>query len=108
MGPGSSTTTTPARDSTGRGALLCSEGLYTFHTAEWRKARNAGAREGLAAKPKPGRSAERVGLEKLRRKTKRLEAELERAKTALEIARNLQPLLEQLSGGADSDPKSKP
>jgi hypothetical protein len=63
---------------------------------------NAGAREGLAAKPKPGRSAERVELEKLRRKTERLEAEMERAKTALEIARKVRPLLEQLSGDADA------
>ena len=40
-----------------RGALLRREGLYTSHIAEWRKARDTGARDGLAAKPKPRRSA---------------------------------------------------
>ena len=70
-------------DSTERGALLRREGLYTSHIAEWRKARNAGARVGLAPKAKPRRSAEQVELEKLRRRNERLEAELERTKTAL-------------------------
>jgi transposase len=41
--------------STERGALLRREGLYTSHIAEWRKARDAGAREGLA--PKASRAA---------------------------------------------------
>ena len=68
-----------------RGALLRREGLYTSHVAEWRKARDVGAREGLASKTKPRRSAEQVELEKLRRKNERLEAELERTRTALEI-----------------------
>jgi transposase-like protein len=91
-----------------RGALLRREGLYTSHIAEWRKARDAGAREGLTPKAKPRRSAEQVELERLRRKTERLEAELERTKTALEITGKVHALLEQLSESADSDPKSKP
>jgi transposase len=91
-----------------RGALLRREGLYTSHIAEWRKARDAGAREGLAAKAKPRRSPEQVELEKLRRKTERLEAELERTKLALEITGKAHALLELLSESADSDPKSKP
>jgi hypothetical protein len=94
--------------STERGALLRREGLYTSHIAEWRKARDAGASEGLAAKPKRRRSAEQVELERLRRKTERLEAELERTKTALEITGKVHALLEQLSESADSDSKSKP
>ena len=97
-----------ALGSTERGALLRREGLYTSHIAEWRRARDAGAREGLASKSKPGRSAEQVELERLRRKTERLEAELERTKTALEITGKVHALLEQLSESADSDPKSKP
>jgi len=59
-----------------RGALLRREGLYTSHIAEWRKARDAGARDALAPKAKPRRSAEQVELERLRRRTERLEAEL--------------------------------
>ncbi len=97
-----------AAGSSERGALLRREGLYTSHIAEWRRARDAGAREGLASKPKPRRSAEQVELERLRRKTERLEAELERTKTALEITGKVHALLEQLSESADSDPKSKP
>jgi hypothetical protein len=94
--------------STERGALLRREGLYTSHIAEWRKARDVGAREGLAAKAKGRRSAEQVELEKLRRRTERLEAELARTRTALEITGKVHALLEQLSESADSDPKSKP
>jgi len=94
--------------STERGALLRREGLYTSHIAEWRKARDAGAREGLVPKLKAKRSAEQVELEKLRRKTERLEAELERTKTALEITGKVHALLEQLSEGAAPENKSKP
>jgi transposase len=97
-----------AAGSSERGALLRREGLYTSHIAEWRKARDAGAREGLAPKVKPRRSPEQVELERLRRKTERLEAELERTKTALEITGKVHALLEQLSESADSEKKSKP
>lgn len=68
-----------------RGALLRREGLYTSHIAEWRKARDAGARDGLAPKPKARRSPEQVEVDKLRRRNERLEAELARTRLALEI-----------------------
>ena len=68
-----------------RGALLRREGLYSSHLAEWRKARDAGAREGLAPKAKARRSAEQVELERLRRRNERLEAELAKTRSALEI-----------------------
>src|SRR5829696_9030085 len=51
--------------SEGRGALVRREGLYTSHIAEWRKARNAGARDGLAAKATARRSPEQVEVERL-------------------------------------------
>jgi transposase len=91
-----------------RGALLRREGLYTSHIAEWRKAREAGARKGLAPKGRAKRTPEQVELEKLRRRTKQLEAELDRTKLALEITGKAHALLEMLSESADSDPKSKP
>ena len=94
--------------STERGALLRREGLYTSHIAEWRKARDAGARDGLTSKPKGRRSPEQIELERLRRRNARLESELARTKTALEITGKVHALLEQLSESADSDPKSKP
>jgi transposase len=94
--------------STERGALLRREGLYSSHLAEWRKARDAGARDGLAPRVKPRRSAEQVELERLRRRNERLEAELARTKLALEITGKAHALLELFSESADSDSKSKP
>ncbi len=91
-----------------RGALLRREGLYTSHIAEWCKARDAGARAGLAAKARAKRTPEQIEVDKLRRKTEALEAELARTKLALEITGKAHALLELLSESADSDPKSKP
>jgi hypothetical protein len=91
-----------------RGALLRREGLYTSHLAEWRKARDAGARDGLAPKVKARRTPEQVEVERLRRRTERLEAELARTKLALEITGKAHALLELLSESADTDPTSKP
>ncbi|MFN3218464.1 MAG: hypothetical protein ACE367_18370 [Acidimicrobiales bacterium] len=73
-----------------------------------RKQAEAGARQGLAAKSKKRRSAEEIELEKLRAKNARLEAELAKTKTALEITGKVHALLEQLSESADTDPPSKP
>ena len=94
--------------STERGALLRREGLYTSHIAEWRKARDGGARDGLAPRAKARRSPEQVELERLRRRNERLEAELAKTRLALEITGKAHALLELLSESADSDPKSKP
>jgi transposase-like protein len=96
------------RGSTERGALLRREGLYTSHIAEWRRARDAGAAAALAPKPKAKRSAEQVELDKLRRRNKALEDELERTKTALEITGEVHALLEQLSESADTETKFRP
>jgi hypothetical protein len=85
------------------------EGLYTSHIAEWRKARDAAAMEGLAPKArKPRRSAEEVELDKLRKRNEALEAELDRTRTALEITGKVHALLEQLSESAATDTKPKP
>ncbi len=94
--------------SEGRGALLRREGLYTSHLAEWRKARDAGVRAGLAGRARAGRSPEQVEVEKLRRRNERLEAELARTRLALEITGKAHALLELLSESADSEPQSKP
>jgi transposase-like protein len=92
-----------------RGALLRREGLYTSHISEWRRARDAGARDGLAPKKaKARRSREQVELEKLRRRNERLEAELAKTRLALDITGKAHALLELLSESADSDPKSTP
>ena len=91
-----------------RGAILRREGLYSSHISEWRKQADAGAREGLARKSKKRRSAGEVELEKLRAKNRRLEAELAKTKTALEITGKVHALLEQLSESADTETGSTP
>ncbi len=91
-----------------RGALLRRKGLYSSHLAEWRKARDAGARDGLVPRAKAKRTPEQVEVEKLRRRTEHLEAELARTKLALEITGKAHALLELLSESADTDPTSKP
>jgi transposase-like protein len=90
-----------------RAALVRREGLYSSHVAEWRKARDAGALEGLAAKPRARRSPERLEVERLRRQNERLSRQLERTKLALEITGKAHALLEALSESAASeDPRS--
>jgi len=96
------------RGSTERGALLRREGLYTSHIAEWRRARDAGAAAALAPKAKVKRSADQIELEKLRRRNKALEDELDATKTALEITGKVHALLESISESADTEPRSKP
>ncbi|MCA1701013.1 MAG: transposase [Actinobacteria bacterium] len=92
-----------------RGALLRKEGLYTSHIAEWRKARDAGAMQGLTATGrKPKRTPEQLELDRLRRRNERLEAELARTKLALEITGKAHALLDKLSESAASEDKSKP
>ena len=65
-----------------RGALLRREGLYSSHIDGWRKARDAGAANGMTDKPagRPGRSTEAVENERLRRENEKLTAELARTK----------------------------
>ena len=92
-----------------KGALLRREGLYSSHIVEWRRARDVGALNALAAQGrKPTRSAEAVELERLRRQNERLVAELGRTKAALDIMGKAHALLESLSESADSEPKSTP
>jgi transposase len=90
-----------------RGALLRREGLYSSHITDWRKSRDAGAANGLADKPagRPGRSAEAVEIERLRRENEKLTAELTRTKAALEVVGKAHALLELLSESADSGAK---
>ena len=92
-----------------KGALLRREGLYSSHIVEWRRAREVGALNALAAQGrKPKKSAEAAEVERLRRQNERLAAELGRTKAALEIVGKAHALLESLSESADSDPKSRP
>ncbi|WP_158230750.1 hypothetical protein [Frankia sp. CcI49] len=73
-----------------KGAILCREGLFSSHVVEWTRARDAGAlggSGGAARSPekKPGKSAEQIELEKLRRENGRLKAKLATTEAALDI-----------------------
>jgi transposase len=92
-----------------KGAPLRREGLYSSHIVEWRRARDAGALNALAAQGRrPKKNTEQVELERLRRQNERLQAELGRTKAALDIVGKAHALLEALSESADSDSRSKP
>jgi transposase len=61
------------------------DGLYSSYIAEWRKAREEGARKGLVPKGKAKSTPEQAELDKLRRRNEALQAELGWTKMALEI-----------------------
>jgi transposase len=95
-----------APDAAARGAILRRERLYGSHILDWRKARDAGATAGLvdrrqsAARAK--NSAEAAELARLRRTNARLESELAKTRTALDIMGKAHALLELLSESADT------
>jgi transposase-like protein len=88
-----------------KGAILRREGLYSSHVIEWTRARDAGALEGAAdsrrSKKRPRPSVAAAELERLRARNARLEAELKKTRTALDIMGKAHALWEQLSESAD-------
>ncbi|CUU59138.1 hypothetical protein Ga0074812_12528 [Parafrankia irregularis] len=91
-----------------KGAILRREGLFSSHVVEWTRARDAGAlggSGGAARSPekKPGKSAEQIELEKLRRENERLKAKLATTETALDIMGKARVLLEQISESTDTE-----
>jgi transposase len=76
------------------GALLRREGLYSSNLINWRKQRAEGSLKGLSPKkrgPKPDPVANENAA--LRRRIERLEAELKRAETIIEVQKKLSDLL---------------
>jgi transposase len=92
-----------------RAALLRREGIYTSSISEWRRIRDAAARQEIPeSKPgRPARNAAGAENERLRRENEKLAAELARTKTALEIVGKAHALLELLSESADSEKKPR-
>jgi len=88
-----------------KGAYLRQEGIYSSHITEWRKARDAGSLAGLDGKPKGSWSADKKEADRLRKKNERLEAELEKTRTALDIMGKVHALLEGISKSADTEDK---
>jgi len=91
--------TTPAQ----RGALLRREGLYSSHLTTWRQQRAQGILDGLAPK-KRGVKSDPLALEnaQLRDEIKRLEQQLQRAETIIEVQKKLSQLL-----GGPTEPSRK-
>ena len=76
------------------GSLLRREGLYSSHLTEWRRLRRAGALQALArpqGRPRPDPLEAEV--ERLTRRTVRLEADLARALKVIEIQSKVSELL---------------
>jgi transposase len=92
-----------------RAALLRREGIYSSSISEWRRARDAAAREEIPErKPgRPARDAAGAENERLRKENEKLAAELARTKAALEIVGKAHALLELLSESADSEKKPR-
>lgn len=101
-----------APDAAARGAILRRERLYGSHILDWRKARDAGVAAGLTDRRqsavRAAQKAETAELARLRRENARLEAELSKTQTALEIMGKAHALLELLSGSADTAPMPNP
>jgi transposase len=79
------------------GALLRREGLHTSHLSYWRKQREQGTLEALGRRRgrKPADRRDRE-IAELRARNARLEAELTKARTVIEVQGNVSALLEQL------------
>ena len=86
-----------------KGALLRREGLYSSLLTEWRRQRDQGAEEALGRsagrQPADGRDKE---IARLKRRSERLETELDKARKVIEVQGKLSALLEQLA--TDSAP----
>lgn len=91
-----------------KGALLRREGLYSSHIVEWRRARDAAARSGLAKPTPKAKSADSAALAKANAKIERLESDLAKHKLALDIAGKAHALLEMLAESATDEHKPKP
>ena len=92
-------------DKAGKGALLRREGLYTSLISEWRKQRDRGALQALAAPAgRPPADPRDQQVARLRKENQRLQAELAKARKVIEVHGKLSALLEQLA--TDSVPET--
>ena len=90
-----------------RGALMRRERLYHSHLEHWRHQQETGTLPATSGKPGKSAAAEelarlRADNKKLRARNDKLQSELGRTKTALDIAGKAFALLENISGSADS------
>jgi len=95
-----------------KSAVLRREGLHHSHIKEWARARDAGARSGLAdarksAPGSKGSAKDRGEVERLRAQNVRLTAQLAQTRTALDIMGKAHVLLEMLSESKDTQAPTK-
>jgi transposase len=93
-----------------KGALLRREGLYHSHLIEWKRLRDAGSLNALAAKPtgpKPVKSAAERENERLAAENARLAEKLADTEKALAVLGKASELLELLVKSSDSDTKPR-
>jgi len=83
-----------------KGEFARREGIYSSQLTEWRRARDAGT---LLARESGASRRDRREFDKLEKKNKKLEAELERTRLALDIVGKAHALLEKLSESADNE-----
>jgi len=91
-----------------KGAVLRREGLYSSHLVDWRRARDVGALAGLT-KPRgrPARDRQQERITELEAEKRRLEQDLAKARFVVDVQSKLHALLETISEGADTEPRSK-
>ncbi|MFJ9381117.1 transposase [Streptomyces sp. NPDC101455] len=96
-------------DKKGKGALLRREGLYSSLIANWREQRDAGAKAALTAPAgRPKADPRDKEIARLEAKVTRLENELGKAQTVIEVQSKLSALLDQFAtGSAASTGESK-
>lgn len=88
------------------GALLRREGLYSSHLTSWRRLRQEGALSALKGKKRGPKttltSAERKELDQLRRRNAKLENELDKARTIIDVQKKLSSMLATMPGDKES------
>ena len=90
-----------------KGAILRREGLYSSHIVDWRRTRDAGTLSGPARRRgRPAPDQRDAQITRLRKEKAQLEQELAKARFVVDVQSKLQALLETLSEGADTEPKS--
>lgn len=88
-------------DKHSKGALLRREGLYSSLITTWRQQRDKGARTALAAPAgRPKADPKDKEIARLKAEKARLESELGKARTVIEVQGKLSALLDQLATGS--------
>ncbi len=91
-----------------KGALLRREGLYSSLLTEWRRQRDRGGDEALRQSAgRPATDPRDNEIARLKRRTERLESELDRARKVIEVQGKLSALLEQFATDSVNNPSGE-